>query len=303
MRAASVNLKARLLADSTSLCRLWRVTRRDGVIFRFTDSARPVTMMIAPDVTPQVYRSDVSFTSSAIFTSRSFANLQSVNMTFIMDPAGFAETDIRARLYDGANSELFVCDYNFTSYGVINMYAGNFGRITLSDQRVCSVEVVPADAAINGIMIGDDKYSQTCRNNLGDTRCKVDLDTFKVAFTVSSAAGGSIVAAAFTQANANWNLGFITWLTGPNTGSRSPVQGNDQASTSVFLLAAPFYPIGAGDTGYIYPGCDKLRQTCFTKFNNVKNMDAEPDVPTGAGLMGTNFAVSNMANIYGAPNG
>lgn len=261
-------------------------------MLRFTDAVRPITIQVAPDVAPQVYRSDISFTSSAIFTSKSFANQQSVTLTFILDDIGFSEKDIRSRQYDGANSEVMVVDYAFPEYGVVTMYIGKFGTIQVSDQHIATVEVVPSDSTINGVSIGAEKYSHSCRASLGDVRCKVPLATLKVAFTVATASSGSFVAPTITQLNDHWALGFVKWLTGQNAGKTSAVQSNNEATTSVFLLAAPFFAIQPGDTGEIYPGCDKLRQTCLDKYNNVLNMRAEPDVPDGAGVPGSNYKFS-----------
>jgi len=288
MRPASVSLQASIASESTTLARLWRVTRTDGTVVRFTDAVRPITITIAPDVTPQVYRADISFTSSAIFTSSSAANLQSVTVTFITDDAGISEKNLRARLYDSAAAEVFVVDYENPSFGVVAMYDGIFGVVTLSDQHVATVSVTPSQSTVSGAAIGTEKYSQTCRASLGDARCKVNLTPLKVAFTVISASGGSFVAAAIGQENAHWALGFVKWLTGVNAGRQSSVQSNDSGTTSVFLLSPPFFPIAAGDTGEIYPGCDKLRQTCLNKFNNVVNGRFEPDVPDGSDVY-TNF--------------
>lgn len=292
MRDCSPQLAARLEVESTSLARLWRVTRSDGVVLRFTDSVRDIRITIDPDVTPQVYRSDISFTASAIFTSRSFANQQSVTMTLLMDDAGFKESDMRQRLYDGAVSEIFIVDYAFPQYGTVTMFVGVFGQIQLSNLPVATVEVLPSQSTLNGVGIGTDKFSQTCRANLGDTKCKVDLDALKFAFTVDTASGGSFVSSDLIQDNAHWALGFVKWLTGNNIGKTSGVQSNDAGTTSVFLLSPPFFAIEAGDTGYIYPGCDKLRQTCFDVYDNVLNMRAEPDVPNGAGIPGSNYSIN-----------
>lgn len=289
MRACSTQLAARLAEESTTLARLWRVTRQDGTVLRFTDAVRPITIQIAPDVAPEVYRSDISFTSSAIFTSRSFANQQSVTLTFLMDDNGFAEKDMRARQYDGATSEVYIVDYEYPQYGTVTMYTGLFGTVTLSNQHIATVEVTPSQSTLNGVGLGTEKYSQTCRASLGDARCKVDMSTLKAAFTVDSANGGSFVSSSLTQANGHWSLGFVLWLTGENAGKTSGVQSNDAGTHSVFLLTTPFFAIQVGDTGEIYPGCDKLRATCHDKFNNVINMRAEPDVPNGAGVPGSNY--------------
>jgi uncharacterized phage protein (TIGR02218 family) len=90
------------------------------------------------------------------------------------------------------------------------------------------------------------------------------------------------VSADFTQAAGFWAMGFVKWLTGDNAGTTSMVQSNDPTPTSAYLMSPPGLPIQAGDTGRIYPGCDKLRTTCIAKFNNILNMRAEPDVPDGS---------------------
>ena len=284
MRTIPVGLSGAIAAESTTLCRLWRVTRSDGVVLRFTDSTSPIKVAIDPDGTPQTYRSDYSFTSSAIFMSKSMANQQSVNMTFLLDEAdntGFKEKDLRLRLYDGAHAEIFVVDYTNVGAGVMRMFSGKFGTVSLSNQKIATVEIKPDDTTGSGRLIGNEKYSQTCRASLFDARCKLNKNDFRTAFTVASASGGSIVSTAFNHAGGYWALGFIEWLTGPNAGTVQTVNSNDLASTSIFLTSPPPLPAQAGDTGYIYTGCDKTRVRC-KQYNNLANMRAEPDVPDGA---------------------
>lgn len=296
MRAASTQLKAAIATESTTLARLWRVTRSDGTVLRFTDSVRPITIEVSPDVAPQVYRSDISFTASAIFTSKTFANAQSVTVSFIMTDDGFAEKDIRSRLFDSALGEVMVVDYEHPEYGVVNMYQGTFGTITLSDQKTAQVEIIPSDSFINGVSIGNEKYSQTCRANLGDSRCTIDIQALKVSFVVTSASGGSLVADELDQDNAHWALGFVKWTTGQNVGKTTLVTSSDKASKSLFLASPPFFAIQVGDEGDVFPGCDKLRKTCKEKFDNVLNLRAEPDVPDGAGVPGSNYGFNTTSH-------
>lgn len=282
MRDASVQLKAAIAQSATTLARLWRVERKDGTVLRFTDAVRPVKIQLASDDAAYTYRSDVSFTSSAIFTSSSLANQQSVTLTFLLSADGFAEGDIRARLYEDAVSEVHVCDYKHPEYGTIQWFAGTFGLIRISNQKVGEVEVQPLGAAVGDASIGTEAYSETCRNSLGDAICGVDLEARKVGFTVDSASGGSVVASELTQDSGSWSLGFVKWTGGQNAGKTSMVQSNDKDTTSLFLLSPPFYPIQAGDTGFVYPGCDKRRRTCIDKFDNLKRNRSEPDVPNGS---------------------
>jgi uncharacterized phage protein (TIGR02218 family) len=290
VRVATPQLTAAIAAESTTLARLWQVERSDGSMLRFTDGVAPATVDVGAGNV--LFRSDVSFSSSAIFTSRTFANQQSVTLTFVMDDAGFREDDIRARKYDGAKSKVYVYDYVHPEYGAVLMFDGIFGTVKLSDQKAATVEVTPDVGSVNGLGIGLDNYQQTCRASLGDAKCKVDIEASKVAFTVDSATGGSFVASELTQAAGHWQLGFVKWITGPNAGTNSSVQSNDPGSTSAFLMSPPFFDITIGDTGFIYLGCDKTRATCKQKFDNILNLRAEPDVPDGSeairtGLFGT----------------
>lgn len=296
MRQIPVGLGGRLAAESTTLCRLWRVTRKDGVVLRFTDSTSPIKATIAPDVTEQTYRSDYSFTSSAIFMSKTMSNAQSVNMTFLLDEAdnnGFKEKDLRLRKYDGASAEIFVCDYTSVAAGVMRMFSGKFGTVNLSNQRIATVEITPDDTTSSGTMIGLEKYSQTCRASLFDARCKLNKNDYKITFTVTSASGGSIVSADFTQTSGYWALGYIEWLTGDNAGVTQTVNSNDKASNSIFLTSPPPLPVQAGDTANIYIGCDKTRVRC-KQLNNLANMRAEPDVPATALNPNLNYVLSPL---------
>lgn len=275
MRSASSQLAAAIAAEATSLARLWRVTRKDGAQLFFTDAVKEITF------NSNTYRSDVSFTSSAIFTSRSAANLQNLTITVNTDDTAFAEGDIRQGKYLSATATISVVDYTHPEWGELVLFDGIFGQLQLTNQHTASIEIVPNSVIGNGNSIGVENYSATCRANLGDVRCKFDITGARTTFTVVSANGGSVVADEFTQPQSYWTLGRIEWLTGDNTGTKSDVQSCNPDTTTVFLLSAPLKAIQAGDTGYIYPGCDKQLQTCRDKFNNVLNFRGEPHMPNG----------------------
>ncbi len=286
MRTASAEYEEALAQETTTLALLWKVTRADGTILRFTDAVRPVE--ISGDGT---YRADISFTSSAIFTSRTLSRGQNVTISVVMDDLGLRESDLRNRLYDNAVGEVSQVDYENPDFGVLKLFTGTFGTIKITDKKRATIEIQPTSGAVGaGRTIGGEKYSQTSRASLGDARCGVDIEALKVAFTVDSASGGSFVASELTQDAGHWAFGYVKWLTGANAGRINTVQNSDQDTTSAFLSATPFNPIEIGDTGEIFPGCDKLVTTCRDKFDNVNNMRAEPFVPTGegTGLTSTN---------------
>lgn len=75
-----------------------------------------------------------------------------------------------------------------------------------------------------------------------------------------------------------FNYGAVTWDTGPNAGKTMEVRaftGGDASQVIELFLDLP-YDIEVGDSGRIYPGCDKRRSTCITKFANILNFRGEP---------------------------
>lgn len=274
MRSASVGLTADIAASTTTLCRLWRVTRRDGTVLRFTDLDQAVVF------SGDTYRADLSFTCSSIFTSTSLANAQNVTIRFVMDDTGITESDLRQRKWDAAVAEVMLINYQNTANGVIHLFKGTFGQLKLSDKKVAEVEIVPFGAASVQALGGSEVYSPTCRASLGDARCTINIEALKVAITVATVTSLTFTASAATQADNYYAQGFVKWVTGDNAGTSSLVTASDQSDTSVTLQSVT-KPIQVGDTGFLYPGCDKLPTTCRDKFANLVNLRAEPQVPSG----------------------
>lgn len=168
MRTASADLQNAIASESTTLCRLWRVTRADGTVLRFTDADRDVT------VGAETFRADISFTCSAILTTSSFQAAQSVTLNAIMDDAGLKENDLRARRYDGAQGDVLVADYAHPAYGTMTLFRGVFGVIKITDKKRVTIEIQSQGSQAR--TIGHDVYQATCRASLGDAKCKFDLE-------------------------------------------------------------------------------------------------------------------------------
>lgn len=274
MRTASAGFTTALGQEVTTLCRLFRVTRLDGTVYRFTDAVEPV--VYAGDT----YRSDVSFTSSAILTTAEFLQAQSVNVNIALADDAIKEADLRSRRYKGAKGELFIFDYSNPTNGALRMYTGRFGRIEHGDKGRVAIDLLPASSAGNR-MITEEFYSPTCRAALGDARCTVDIEATAVDFTVTVVSGGgaTVKAAALSQADDYWQIGVLKMVTGSNTGLTFDILSSDQSETAVLLVSPPIVPIAVGDTGRIYRGCTKQPTFCRDEFDNIVNFRGEPFVP------------------------
>jgi len=101
--------------------------------------------------------------------------------------------------------------------------------------------------------------------------CVVATVTDKSAFTIT-----------VTEARATdgWFAGgVIIFDSGSNAGRAFEIKSWLNAGSTVGLFLPTGFNILPGDRAHLYPGCDKRRVTCVTKFINILNMRAEPDLP------------------------
>lgn len=73
--------------------------------------------------------------------------------------------------------------------------------------------------------------------------------------------------------------GAVHWLTGDNAGVTSELKTYDSNSSECLLWLSTNFAIQIGDQFLYYAGCDKRRETCGAKFNNILNFRGEPDMP------------------------
>jgi hypothetical protein len=86
--------------------------------------------------------------------------------------------------------------------------------------------------------------------------------------------------AAISRADGWFDGGVVTWLTGLNAGLEAEVKRWTDATNTIELHQAMPFNIAASDTFTITAGCDLLRATCKTKFDNIYNFRGFPDMPT-----------------------
>jgi hypothetical protein len=177
VRTASANLQAHIAQDVTTLCTLFKVSRRDGLVLGFTDHDQDV---VYDGVT---YDAETGYTRSAVKDSDKYS-VDNLELEGLFNSDKITEADIRARLYDGATVEIMVANYNDLTMGVIERRAGTLGQVKLKDDTYT--------AEIRGLfyifqtLIGE-KASARCRSDVYDpNRCAANPDTFRESNRVSS---------------------------------------------------------------------------------------------------------------------
>lgn len=117
------------------------------------------------------------------------------------------------------------------------------------------------------------RYQRTCRHDLYGTGCGLDPENFDVSGTVSAISGKVItVAVADDQADGYYRGGMVRAEDGTLRGIREHV--------GQLLTLSSTASIANGDTVQLYPGCDRLTETCRVKFSNLLNYGGFPEIPS-----------------------
>ncbi len=275
MRAIDPELQARLGGGATTLCRCWRVRRRDGVELGFTDHDVDLS------ISGLTYRASSGMDASAIqaATGLSVDNAQAMGA---LTAAAVREEDVAAGRYDGAEIWHWLVDWERPELRVL-MFRGSFGEIRRADGAF-EVELRGLAEALNA-PVGR-TLMRTCDRALGDSGC--GFDTEKPGFAgegevEAGSEGGSLAVSGLGGFADGWfEHGMLSWLTGENAGDTATVKADrrlDGGRRRLRLWVAPGRPAAVGDRFRVAAGCDKRAGTCRGKFDNFLNFRGFPHIP------------------------
>lgn len=285
MKSASAGLAAHLAGESLTLATLWRIVRRDGQVFTFTDHNRDIVYG------GETYLAAIGYQRSAI-TSNSDLAVDETELLGMLDSASISEDELRAGLWDGASVRIFVVNWADLTQGELKLRRGTIGEVIVRDDGSFRAELrglaQPLQATVGSL------YQAECRADLGDARCKIDL-SFGAGWTKQGTveAVNSSVELVFQDDGIGSHIdtyfegGVAIWQTGTNAGVIREVVAWNQAGRVLSLLAPPPFMPNVGDVLYVQPGCDKRAVTCKAIYNNFLNFRGEPFVPGANALLET----------------
>jgi uncharacterized phage protein (TIGR02218 family) len=269
MKSASTALAAHIAGETTTLATCWKVTRRDGVILGFTDHDQDITFA------SQLYQASTGYTRSAIHTIGDLS-VDNLDIESAINSDTLDADDLRSGLWDGAQIEIFLVNWQDLTQGGIILKRGTIGHVELQD-TIFKAELRGMTQALQQQIV--ELCTPDCRADLGDARCKVDLTPLTVTGNVTAATNQyGFTDSSRTEAADYWDGGLVTWTGGANLGRKMEI---DTYSTGgVFTLYLPMVAaITVGDTYSLQPGCDKSFATCKNRYNNVNNFRGEPYIP------------------------
>jgi uncharacterized phage protein (TIGR02218 family) len=270
-RSIGAALQTHLESGTTTLAMCWKISRTDGVVLGFTSNDVDI------DYGGVTYQGAFSGTITNIRQTSDMA-VDNLDVEMILDSSAISEADLAAGLYDFADIEIFLINYEDTSQGIVKGIKGKLGK---TDTRDVTARVELRSMAQFLQQVVGEICTPTCRADLGDSACGVDLGTYTVSGTITGVDDReNFYDSARTEANDYFNYGLLTWASGSaNEGLSMEVKDYVLSTGKFTLVQAMPYDILVGDGYDVSAGCDLLPDTCKDKFSNYDNFQGEPDVP------------------------
>jgi uncharacterized phage protein (TIGR02218 family) len=121
-------------------------------------------------------------------------------------------------------------------------------------------------------------YQAACTHVFGDAMCTFNRAGLAATVTALTGSSQAVIATGLSPSPATlYDQGTIVALAGANSGQTRTIA--HVASGSAYLLKAWLYPVAAGDTFELLPGCDHTLATCQNTFNNLSHFGGFPYIP------------------------
>ena len=178
MKTISAAMQTHLDGETTTLSSAWKVTRVDGVIFRFTSNTKDVTADFGIGEGSQTYVASGGYNRTNI-QNDSDMSVNNFDIVGVLDDASITKADLQAGLFNGATVVFFMFNHEDTSMGVIKIMSGTFGEVKINPKGSFDMEFRDISSAyLQGI---GEVYSKDCRADLGDNRCRLPVKPDEIA--------------------------------------------------------------------------------------------------------------------------
>jgi uncharacterized phage protein (TIGR02218 family) len=250
--------------ELTSLAFCWRLERRDGAGLALTSHDRRlivggVSFEPAPGMTPAEIRSELGMEP------------RSSEVVGSLSAAAISEADIFAGRWDGAALTLSAVDWTEPGPATA-LLEGELGEVSTRDGAF--------EAELKGVAARLERpvcplTSPSCRAELGDPQCRVDMAGRRARATVTAVAAHIITVD--RAIDDRFRFGELRFLAGAANGERRTILGVE--GQQLHLRSAPGGDVTVGTPIELVEGCDKLLATCSARFANAANFRGEPHLP------------------------
>lgn len=179
-KSVSANLESHIAQSVTTLASCWHVTRVDGTEIFCTNHDEDLV------VDGDTYVASTGYAGTAISNDSSLS-VDNLEIQSILDSSFITQADLRAGLYDYAEVEIFVVNYESLADGKLKLRRGTIGEVTLTSKGIFTAELRGLTQRL--AQRTGELYSPECRADLGDSRCKVPIQPDVVVRSTAYAVG------------------------------------------------------------------------------------------------------------------
>jgi uncharacterized phage protein (TIGR02218 family) len=187
--------------------------------------------------------------------------------------------EIAAGFLDSANitrERVFMADWKSPPMGGV---IGFDGRVSTVDSVTTTTAKLKVKSTLNilNLPMPRNSWQVYCLHTLFDTGCGLSKVAYQVTGTVGAGSDVNTVQWPNGATAGYYWQGTIQFITGANSTLRRTIKLST-GSQLILTQPLPFVP-QAGDTFYVWPGCDKTLSTCVNRFNNKINNRSYPYIP------------------------
>jgi len=271
MKTITPSFQAHLDSSCTTYVMCWKVTPRPpGTVVGFTEHTDDLV------ISGLTYSARSGFSPSAL-KNTSDLSVDNFDVTFLLEFDGTHEADLIAGYYDYATIEVFLVNYASIGMGTILLAKGTLGQITIGrNQAKTEIRGLAQELQQDVLEL----LSPSCRADLGDARCKVNLASYTATGSITSVTNNKVfIDTSLSSPDGYFNGGLLTWTSGNNVQLKMEVKHYNGSARQFELYQAMPRVVQVGDTYTVYRGCDKSFATCKNVFGNALNFRGEPDIP------------------------
>src|SRR5688500_8847069 len=118
--------------QTTATC--WKVTRRDGQIFAYTDHDQNIAFATGSPTLSHTYLASSGYTATNI-ESTDALNVDNLEVEGMLVDDSITENDLRAGLWDYARVEIFTVNYADLTMGRMLQRVGTLGEVRLGREK------------------------------------------------------------------------------------------------------------------------------------------------------------------------
>jgi uncharacterized phage protein (TIGR02218 family) len=259
----------------TTLCRCWLITRKDGVIFGFTDHDCKL------EFDGLTFKADSGLSALALDQSTGLS-VDNTEALGALSDAAVREEDIESGRFDGADVRAWMVNWADTSMRWLQ-FRGSIGELRRKGGAF-QAELRGLAEALNRPL--GRIYQKGCTAVLGEAGCQFDLE--KPGYTESLPIEAVEEARVFSWAELDgfepawFARGRLTVTSGQASGLWGSIkQDRFENGHRIVELWEPIRGgLAVGDQVKLTAGCDKQLSTCRLKFNNFANYQGFPDLPS-----------------------